>query len=167
MILGVFAAASANGQFAGHEVAYIVGLGGTGATAALLYFSIAFGKVTISTLNSYGSFMCIATIISGFRGHVNVTRVQRLVFVLVIVGVIFYARSKMSSDDTVACGTCHRAGSGVRPTHRSFDMTWRELLVGLTPLVGSPVARREDDRILRGRARYLDDIELPRLAHAA
>jgi NCS1 family nucleobase:cation symporter-1 len=67
MVLGVFAAASANGQFAGHEVAYIVGLGGTGATA-LLYFSIAFGKVTISTLNSYGSFMCIATIISGFRG---------------------------------------------------------------------------------------------------
>ncbi len=86
MILGVFAAASANGQFAGHEVAYIVGLGGTGATAALLYFSIAFGKVTISTLNSYGSFMCIATIISGFRGHLNVTRLQRLVFVLVIVG---------------------------------------------------------------------------------
>ncbi len=86
MILGVFAAASANGQFAGHEVAYIVGLGGTGATAALLYFSIAFGKVTISTLNSYGSFMCIATIISGFKGHLTVTRMQRLVFVLVIVG---------------------------------------------------------------------------------
>ena len=29
------------------------------------------------------------------------------------------------------------------------------------------VARREDERILRGRARYLDDIELPRQAHAA
>lgn len=86
MILGVFAAAMSNGQFAGHEVAYIVGLGGTGATAALLYFSIAFGKVTISTLNSYGSFMCIATIISGFRGRLEVTRLQRLVFVLVIVG---------------------------------------------------------------------------------
>lgn len=57
MILGVFAAAMANGQFAGHEVAYIVGLSGSGATAALLYFSIAFGKVTISTLNSYGSFI--------------------------------------------------------------------------------------------------------------
>lgn len=85
MVLGVFTA-SANGQFAGHEVAYIVGLGGTGATAALLYFSIAFGKVTISTLNSYGSFMCIATIISGFRGELKVTRLQRLVFVLVIVG---------------------------------------------------------------------------------
>ena len=34
-------------------------------------------------------------------------------------------------------------------------------------LVGAPVARREDDRILRGRARYLDDIELPGQAHAA
>ncbi|MFQ6575959.1 purine-cytosine permease family protein [Pseudomonas sp. UM16] len=86
MVLGVFAAAIANGQFSGREVAYIVGLGGTGATAALLYFSIAFGKVTISTLNSYGSFMCIATIISGFRGHIEVSRRQRLLFVLAIVG---------------------------------------------------------------------------------
>ncbi|MHC2144365.1 purine-cytosine permease family protein [Pseudomonas sp. 210_17 TE3656] len=86
MVLGVFAAAIANGQFSGREVAYIVGLGGTGATAALLYFSIAFGKVTISTLNSYGSFMCIATIISGFRGHIEVSRRQRLFFVLGIVG---------------------------------------------------------------------------------
>jgi aerobic carbon-monoxide dehydrogenase large subunit len=36
-----------------------------------------------------------------------------------------------------------------------------------TRLVGQPVTRREDERILRGQARYLDDIELPRLAHAA
>jgi len=86
MILGVFAAAIAGGQFSGREVAYIVGLGGAGTTAALLYFCIAFGKVTISTLNSYGSFMCIATIISGFRGHLQISRVQRLVFVLGIVG---------------------------------------------------------------------------------
>lgn len=86
MVLGVFAAALSKGQFAGREVAYIVGLGGSGAIAAMLYFSIAFGKVTISTLNSYGSFMCIATIISGFRGELKVTRLQRLVFVLLIVG---------------------------------------------------------------------------------
>ncbi|WP_251863494.1 cytosine permease [Achromobacter sp. Marseille-Q4962] len=86
MVLGVFAAAMADGRFAGREVAYIVGLGGTGATAALLYFSVAFGKVTISTLNSYGSFMCIATIISGFRGQAQYSPRQRLVFVLGIVG---------------------------------------------------------------------------------
>jgi len=34
-------------------------------------------------------------------------------------------------------------------------------------LVGQPVARREDERILRGQGRYLDDIELPHLVHAA
>ncbi len=86
MVLGVFSAALANGQFAGREVAYIVGLGSSGTVAALLYFSIAFGKVTISTLNSYGSFMCIATIISSVRGQLEITRLQRLFFVLAIVG---------------------------------------------------------------------------------
>ncbi|HCK4897784.1 TPA: cytosine permease [Pseudomonas aeruginosa] len=86
MVLGVFSAALANGQFAGREVAYIVGLGSSGTVAALLYFSIAFGKVTISTLNSYGSFMCIATIISSVRGQLEINRVQRLFFVLAIVG---------------------------------------------------------------------------------
>ncbi|RWY31757.1 cytosine permease [Pseudomonas aeruginosa] len=53
MVLGVFSAALANGQFAGREVAYIVGLGSSGTVAALLYFSIAFGKVTISTLTFF------------------------------------------------------------------------------------------------------------------
>jgi aerobic carbon-monoxide dehydrogenase large subunit len=33
--------------------------------------------------------------------------------------------------------------------------------------VGRPIARREDERILRGAARYLDDIELPGMLHAA
>ena len=64
MVFGVFAAALAGSQFAHHEVSFIVGLGGTGIVAALLYFSIAFGKVTVTTLNAYGSFMSIATIIS-------------------------------------------------------------------------------------------------------
>jgi aerobic carbon-monoxide dehydrogenase large subunit len=32
---------------------------------------------------------------------------------------------------------------------------------------GRPLTRREDERALRGHGRYLDDIELPRLAHVA
>jgi carbon-monoxide dehydrogenase large subunit len=36
-----------------------------------------------------------------------------------------------------------------------------------TGLVGRPVPRREDARVLRGETRYLDDIELPDLAHVA
>jgi carbon-monoxide dehydrogenase large subunit len=35
------------------------------------------------------------------------------------------------------------------------------------PLVGRPLARREDERVLRGRARYVDDIDLDGMAHVA
>ena len=38
---------------------------------------------------------------------------------------------------------------------------------GLTAFVGHSVPRREDDRILRGRTRYLDDIDPPGAAHVA
>ena len=67
MTFGVLAAALAGKQFEHHEVAYIVSLGSTGAVAGLLFFSIAFGKVTVTSLNAYGSFMSMATIVSGFR----------------------------------------------------------------------------------------------------
>ncbi|MCO7516511.1 cytosine permease [Pseudomonas guariconensis] len=87
MMLGVFAAALAGDAFSGHEVSYIVGLGASGVMASLLFFSVAFGKVTIATLNAYGSFMCIATIVSAFRSRFTVSHGQRLLFVLCIVGV--------------------------------------------------------------------------------
>jgi len=67
MTFGVFAAALGGRQFEHHEVPYIVGLGATGAAATVLFFCIAFGKVTATTLNAYGSFMSMATIVSGFR----------------------------------------------------------------------------------------------------
>ncbi|MDO8695631.1 MAG: cytosine permease [Pseudomonas sp.] len=86
MVLGVFAAALAGDNFRGYEVATIVGLGSTGVIAALLYLSVVLGKVTVSTLNAYGSFMCVATIISGFRGRLQISALQRMLFVLAIVG---------------------------------------------------------------------------------
>ena len=54
--------------------------------ASFLFFSIAFGKITVSTLNAYGSFMCLATMLSGFQREAKIGRRQRLVFVLAIVG---------------------------------------------------------------------------------
>ena len=33
--------------------------------------------------------------------------------------------------------------------------------------IGRPVPRREDERILRGEARYLDDLDRPGMLHAA
>lgn len=85
MTFGVLAAALAGKQFAHHEVSYIVGLGATGTVAALLFFSIVFGKVTVTTLNAYGSFMSMATIVSGFRGNRTVSTRHRLVYILVMV----------------------------------------------------------------------------------
>jgi nucleobase:cation symporter-1, NCS1 family len=86
MTFGVFAAALSGKAFEHHEVAYIVGLGSTGAAATLLFFCIAFGKVTVTSLNAYGSFMSMATIVSAFRRGVRVSMFQRLCYVIAMVG---------------------------------------------------------------------------------
>ncbi len=85
MTLGVFAAALAGKQFAGNEVNYIVGLGGTGAVASFLYFSIIFGKIIATTLNSYGSFMSMATIVSGFKGDRQISHTVRFAYIVTMV----------------------------------------------------------------------------------
>ena len=87
MTFGVLAAALAGDRFSGHEVSFIVGLGATGAIAAVLYFTIALGKLTITTLNAYGSVMSVATIVTGFGGQREISARTRLVFVLLSVAV--------------------------------------------------------------------------------
>ena len=57
-------------------------LGATGAAAALLFFCIAFGKVMVTSLNAYGSFMSMATIVGGFRG-VRLSERHRVLYVVV------------------------------------------------------------------------------------
>ncbi len=86
MTLGVIAAALAGKAFSGNEVEYIVGLGSSGSMALVLYFSICFGKITFTTLNAYGSFMSLTTIVCGFRKTVTISQYGRLVFVVVMVG---------------------------------------------------------------------------------
>ncbi len=85
MTMGVFAAALSQGKLMGHEVAYIVGLGGTGTVAILLYLSIAFGKLTINTLNAYGSMMCLATVYSCRGRVVHLSRLSRLVILAAVI----------------------------------------------------------------------------------
>ncbi len=87
MTFGVFAAALAGTQFEHHEVAYIVGLGATGMAASLLYFGIAFGKVTVTSLNAYGSFMSMATMVSAFRRGRRLSVRHRLLYIVTMVGV--------------------------------------------------------------------------------
>ncbi len=86
MTFGVLAAALAGGRFEHHEVSFIVNLGSTGAAAGLLYFSIAFGKVTVTSLNAYGSFMSMATIVGGFRRRLRISAWHRFFFIVSMVG---------------------------------------------------------------------------------
>jgi NCS1 family nucleobase:cation symporter-1 len=86
MTFGVFAAALSGKQFEHHEVAYIVGLGSTGITAALLFFCIAFGKMVVTCLNAYGSFMSMATIVSAFRRGLRISTLHRLFYIVAMVG---------------------------------------------------------------------------------
>lgn len=84
MTFGALAAAAAGGAFSGHEVEYVVGLGGTGIVAAALYFVIALGKLTINVLNTYGGFMSMVTSVSGFRGQAVLSQRARAAYIGVI-----------------------------------------------------------------------------------
>jgi NCS1 family nucleobase:cation symporter-1 len=81
MTFGALAAAAAGGRFTGHEVSYVVGLGGTGIIASALYFVIALGKLTINVLNTYGGFISLVTSVSGFRGRSALSRRARLAYI--------------------------------------------------------------------------------------
>ncbi|WP_274915356.1 purine-cytosine permease family protein [Streptomyces sp. WZ-12] len=81
MTFGALAAAAAPAAFVGHEVGYLVGLGGTGLIASALYFVIALGKLTINILNTYGGFMSLVTSISGFRGQRTLTARGRSAYI--------------------------------------------------------------------------------------
>lgn len=67
-------AAIAGSAFAGNEVGYIVSMGSTATMAMVIYFAICFGKITFTTLNAYGSFMSLTTIVSGFRQKTTLSR---------------------------------------------------------------------------------------------
>lgn len=84
MTFGALAAAAAPAAFVGHEVTYIVGLGGAGLIASLLYFVIALGKLTINILNTYGGFMSLVTGVSGFRGQRTLSPRARAAYIAAI-----------------------------------------------------------------------------------
>nr|WP_203644808.1 cytosine permease [Streptomyces sp. SID14478] len=84
MAFGVLVAASAGEKFLDDQVGYVVSLGGAGLVASLFYFVIAFGKLTINVLNTYGGFMSMVTGISGFRGQRALSQRGRALYIAVI-----------------------------------------------------------------------------------
>lgn len=85
MTFGVFAAALAGPAFSGNEVSFVVGLGGTGLGAVLLYGAIAFGKLAATVLNAYGGFISLVTTITGFFQIREISRRARISAVTLIV----------------------------------------------------------------------------------
>ena len=98
MTFGVLAAALAGPAFSDNEVAFVVGLGGTGMVAILLYFAIALGKLTINVLNAYGGMMSLVTTITGFLGQREISQRARVAFVSLIMVVATLVALYASQD---------------------------------------------------------------------
>ncbi len=81
MTFGVLVAAVAGDAFLSNQVGWLGDLAGPALVAALVYALIVVGKLTVTCLNAYGSFMCAATAVTAFTGKRAVSRTARGVFV--------------------------------------------------------------------------------------
>ena len=84
MTFGAVVAAVAGDAFLGNQVRWLGGLTGVAVLASLIYLLIVVGKLTVTCLNAYGSFMCAATIVTAFSGRRTMGRSARAAFVLVM-----------------------------------------------------------------------------------
>ena len=82
MTFGVAVAAVAGDAFLGSQVGWLGGLAGPAILASLIYLLVVVGKLTVTCLNAYGSFMCASTIVTGFTGQQRVGRAARAAFIL-------------------------------------------------------------------------------------
>ncbi|WP_158879447.1 purine-cytosine permease family protein [Amycolatopsis anabasis] len=80
MSFGALAYALAGKAFKGHEVAYVVGLGGEALVVPLLC-AIALGKFTVNVLNIYGGYMTVATTLTAFSRRVALSATARIVYI--------------------------------------------------------------------------------------
>ena len=83
MSFGALAFALAGKSFKGHEVAYVVSLGGAGLVVPLLV-AVALGKFTVNVLNVYGGYMSVATTLTAFSGRAALSKVGRIGYVLAV-----------------------------------------------------------------------------------
>ena len=86
MSFGALAFALAGKAFKGHEVAYVVGLGGP-ALAVPLLLAVALGKFTVNVLNVYGGYMSVATTLTAFSGRGVLSQRGRIGYVLGVAAV--------------------------------------------------------------------------------
>jgi NCS1 family nucleobase:cation symporter-1 len=89
MTLGVIITAASfagyGGNFLKNQVGYLGELAGSGIIAILIYMVIVTSKLTVNTLNAYGSFMSMLTITTALSGKNTASKTLRTLF---IVGII-------------------------------------------------------------------------------
>jgi NCS1 family nucleobase:cation symporter-1 len=96
MTFGAVVAAVAGDAFLTNQVGWLGELAGPAVVASLVYVLIVVGKLTVTCLNAYGSFMCAATTVTAFTGRRVVSSTARAVFVcamLLVAAVIAIAAS--------------------------------------------------------------------------
>ena len=86
MTLGVIISAASlagyGGNFLKNQVGYLGELAGIGIIAVLIYMVIVIGKLTVNTLNAYGSFMSLLTITTALSGKKSASTTQRALFIV-------------------------------------------------------------------------------------
>ena len=84
MTFGAIVAAVAGDAFLTNQVGWLGGLASGAIVAGLIYLLIVIGKLTVTCLNAYGSFMCAATITTAVTGRRTMGSNARVAFVLVM-----------------------------------------------------------------------------------
>ncbi len=90
MTLGVIIAAGSaviGGDFLKTQVSFLGELAGGNLMALLIYVVIIIGKLTVNTLNAYGSFMSMLTISTAFSGKRTIAPAQRTLFILFMLSI--------------------------------------------------------------------------------
>ncbi len=96
MTFGVLVAAVAGDAFLPRQVGWLGDLAGPAVVAGLVYLLIVVGKLTVTCLNAYGSFMSAATVVTAFSGRRTLGSAARAVFVcamLLVAAVVALAAS--------------------------------------------------------------------------
>ncbi|WP_107704430.1 purine-cytosine permease family protein [Nocardioides allogilvus] len=84
MTFGAIVAAVAGDAFLTNQVGWLGGLASGAIVAGLIYLLIVVGKLTVTCLNAYGSFMCAATITTALTGRRTMGSNARAAFVLLM-----------------------------------------------------------------------------------
>ncbi|WP_230206421.1 purine-cytosine permease family protein [Microbacterium gorillae] len=78
MTLGVLIAGTVGaGEFLGSQVGTLGSIAGGGAIAIIIYAVIVINKLSINSLNAYGGFMCIMTIVTAWTKQVRISQAVR------------------------------------------------------------------------------------------